>query len=164
MDLIKSLFYNYQLITCNQRGSTGKKRSSCISHRPWRSSAVLSPSWDWDHSTLGPCWEPLVLTSENHVFIAPFCSLCNSKWGIVPPELFLRVAVAETPPGDIICFCLIWPDATAAPGTDEVFHRRHYPKLMLHALYPQCTQATAHFLLLPSHVWPSRLTFCTYVT
>lgn len=41
---IKTLGFNCQLITCSQRGSAGKQQSSCISHSPWRSSAVFSPS------------------------------------------------------------------------------------------------------------------------
>lgn len=140
------------MITCSLRGSSGRERSICISHSLWRSSAVPSCSWDMDHSTLGPYWNSLMLTSESRVFVASSCSQCNGKWGVVPPVLLLRVAVAETlhlGTSFVKTNHLVWSNCSSWEGWQKnsffykVFHRWYHPNLILHTLHPQCTQATA---------------------
>lgn len=167
VELIKSLGFNCQLITCSQRGSAGKEQSSCIFHSPWRSSAVLSPSWDWEHSTLGPCWDHQCWHLKIMYLLPPFvpCAMINEALSHLSSLLGWQWLRHSTWGHHLVllnlswCNCSSWEEWQKSSLSYEVFHSRHHPKLMLHTLHPQCTQAMAHFFLLPSQVWPAKLTF-----
>lgn len=156
------------MITCSLRGSSGRERSICISHSLWRSSAVPSCSWDMGHSTLGPYWNSLMLTSESRVFVASSCSQCNGKWGVVPPVLLLRVAVAETLHlGTSFIFKSFGLKQLQLLGgmAEKLILLQSFPQMIpsqpdsahtLSSVYP----GYRHFLLLlQSHIWPSSLMF-----
>lgn len=139
------------LTTFNLKGWSGKKQSSWNSHGLWRSWAVFSPSWGRDDTTLGPGWESLVLTLENHVFVVP-CAMLNEALSHLSSSLGWQWVRHSTWGHDLFLPNLFWCNYSRWEKSQEnslsyeVLHRRHHPKLMLHTLHSQCT----HLLLISS--------------
>lgn len=135
----------WDLTTFSLKDSSGKKQNSCNSHGLWRSSAVFSPSWGRDDSTLGPCWESLVLSSKNHVFIVP-CAVVNEALSHLTSSLGWQWMRHSTWGHHLFLLNLFWctyshwEKSQKNSLSHEVLHRRHHPKLMLQTLHPQCTQ------------------------
>lgn len=133
------------LTTFRLKGSSGKKQSSCNSHGLWRHSAVFSPTWGRDDSALGPCWESLVLTLENHVFVVP-CAMVNEALSHPSSSLGWQWLRHSTWGHHLFLLNLFWWNYSHWEKSQknslsyEVLHRRHYPKLMFHTLHSPCTQ------------------------